>query len=110
MSSGCGHDASELTVRVCCDPPLRHATVAAFTARALAVQLERLLAARFSTCSRLTVTATGREERILTREWRHDKPFTVDAVSELVREQLVEWLATDVELHAVSLEPGTVTP
>ena len=110
MSSACGHDASELTVRVCCDPPLRHSAVAAFTARALSVQCERLLAARLVTCHRFVVAATVRSGRTLTREWRADKPFTVDVMTHLVGEQLAGWLAIEAELYAVSLEPTSVTP
>lgn len=112
MSSGCGEEVSGLTVGVDCDPPVRHATVAAFTARALAVQLDRLLAVRAASFTKLTLTATNRARSVLEREWRHPTGFGVDEVAELGRDQLTAWLAAEAEdgLYSVSLAPGEIRP
>lgn len=112
MSSGCGQEASGLTVSVDCDPPVRHATVAAFTARALAVQLDRLFAVRAAGFARLTLTATNADGVVLCREWRHDNGFDADEVTELARAQLVAWLSDEAAtgLFAVSLVPGDIRP
>lgn len=112
MSSGCGQEASGLTVSVDCDPPVRHATVAAFTARALAVQLDRLFAVRAAGFERLTLTVTNADGVELCREWRHDNGFDADEVTDLARAQLVAWLADEAAtgFSAVSLVPGDIRP
>jgi len=82
----------DLTVSIDCDPPLERVDVAAFTARALAVQLHRLLAMHGLACSRLIVSATTGTGVQLNRVWRHEGALSADAVADRVRWQLDGWL------------------
>ncbi|HIW61400.1 MAG TPA: hypothetical protein H9881_03000 [Candidatus Stackebrandtia excrementipullorum] len=82
----------DLTVAVDCDPPLERIDVAAFTARALATQLHRLVAVHGFSCSRLIVSATTGDGVELERVWRHDGALNAEAVADRVRWQLDGWL------------------
>ena len=82
----------DLTVTVDCDPPLARVDVAAFTARALAVQLHRLLAVRGLSCCLVVIDAVTTDGVTVSRTWRHDGALTADAVTDRVRWQLDGWL------------------
>ncbi|GAA4899306.1 protein ImuB [Stackebrandtia albiflava] len=104
----------DLTVTVDCDPPLERVDVAAFTARALAVQSHRLLAAHGLACSRLLVSATTGGGAEVSRVWRHDGALTADGVADRVRWQLDGWLTgglTDgTGIVRLSLAPDGLLP
>lgn len=82
----------DLDVAIDCDPPLDRIDVAAFTARALAAQQHRLLAAHRLSCSQLVITATTCDGVTMSRTWRHDGVLSSDAVADRVRWQLDGWL------------------
>ncbi|HZE37941.1 MAG TPA: hypothetical protein VE172_03940 [Stackebrandtia sp.] len=84
---------TDLTVAVDCDPPLRRADVAAFTARALAMQVRLLLAAHGMACRGMTVTATACDGRELAQTWSTDAPLSAETLAEWLSSQLEEWLA-----------------
>lgn len=89
----------DLSVSIDCDPPLERVDVAAFTARALATQLHRLLVMHGLACSRLIVSATTGESETVERVWRHDGALTADAVADRVRWQLDGWLTGNRNIH-----------
>lgn len=99
----------DLTVSIDCDPPLERVDVAAFTARALAVQLHRLLDAHGLACSRLIIDATTGDAVTVSRTWRHDGALSADAVTDRVRWQLDGWLTGGATprtgITALSLTP-----
>ena len=82
----------DLTVSIECDPPLERVDVAAFTARALAVQLHRLLDVHGLACDRLIIDATTGGGVLVSRTWRHDGALSAAAVTDRVRWQLDGWL------------------
>jgi protein ImuB len=99
----------DLTVSIDCDPPLDRVDVAAFTARALAVQLHRLLDAHGLACSRLVIEAVTGQGAVISRTWRHDGALSAEGVTDRVRWQLDGWLTTTTTpgsgIAALSLTP-----
>lgn len=84
--------APDLEVSVDCDPPLDNVEVAAFTARALAAQQHRLLAAHGLACSRVDITATTCDGTVVSRTWNHEGTLSSDAIADRLRWQLDGWL------------------
>lgn len=75
------------------DPPADRIDIAAFSGRALAVQLMNELMKRFLTCTRVTIEAETEIGETLSRCWRFDGVCTERALGERVRWQLEGWLS-----------------
>lgn len=78
------------------DPPADRIDIAAFTGRALAVQLVNELVKRSLTCTRVTIEAETENGETLSRCWRFDGVCTEKTLSERVRWQLEGWLSGEV--------------
>ena len=87
-----GHPAPvDLVMTSELDPPAERVDIAAFTGRALAVQLLSELAKRSLTCTRVTIEAETENGETLSRCWRFDGVCTEKALTERVRWQLEGW-------------------
>jgi protein ImuB len=87
-----GHPAPvDLVMTSELDPPAERVDIAAFTGRALAVQLLSELAKRSLTCTRVTIEAETENGETLSRCWRFDGICTEKALTERVRWQLEGW-------------------
>ena len=99
----------DLDVSIECDPPLEKVEVAAFTARALAVQQHRLLAAHGFACSRVVISATTCDGVTISRTWNHEGTLSADAIADRLRWQLDGWLtrggASTSGIATLSLSP-----
>jgi protein ImuB len=89
----------DLTMTSELDPPAERIDIAAFTGRALAVQLVNELMKHSLTCTRVTIEAETENGETLSRCWRFDGVCTEKALSERVRWQLEGWLSGAVTAH-----------
>jgi protein ImuB len=73
------------------EPPAERIDIAAFTGRALVVQLINELLKRSLTCERVTIEAEMENGETLSRCWRFDGVCTEKSLTERVRWQLEGW-------------------
>jgi protein ImuB len=76
------------------EPALDRIDQVAFAAKALADDLLGQLAQQGLACVCLHIELHGAHGEVIERWWRHDRPFTVGAITDRVRWQLEGWLRT----------------
>ncbi len=84
--------APELTVSREIEPPAEQVDRAAFTARALAVELHQVLEGDGLACTHVVVEAETEHGETLSRHWRHEGTLSPAALADRVRWQIEGWL------------------
>lgn len=82
----------DLEVAAELEPPAMRVDVAAFTAKALADELQERLAVLALHCTRLVVTAETEHGEVHERLWSHEGAMAAGAIADRVRWQLDGWL------------------